>query len=43
MASMQQIEMRDGGELVSRALRNHNLWLTIAYVGIILLMARTYA
>jgi hypothetical protein len=40
---MQRVETEDGGELVSRALRSHNLWLTVAYVGIILLMARTYA
>jgi len=32
------------GEIrVSRALRNHNLWLAVGYVGILLLMARTYA
>jgi len=28
---------------VARALRNHNVWLVVAYVGVILLMARTYA
>lgn len=32
-----------GGWLVARALRNHNVWLTLTYVGLILLMARTYA
>jgi hypothetical protein len=32
-----------GGRLVARALRNHNVWLTLTYVGLILLMARTYA
>ena len=33
----------DGGTVVARALRNHNVWLALAYVGLILLMARTYA
>jgi len=33
----------DGGWILARALRNHNVWLTLAYVGLILLMARTYA
>jgi hypothetical protein len=28
---------------VSRALRNQGLWLTLTYVGLILLMARAYA
>jgi len=28
---------------VERALRNHNVWLVLAYLGLILLMARTYA
>jgi hypothetical protein len=28
---------------VSRALRNQSLWLTLTYVGLILLMARAYA
>ncbi|MGH0038145.1 MAG: hypothetical protein ACQGVK_24195 [Myxococcota bacterium] len=32
-----------GGILVSRAIRNHNLWLAVGYVGLILLMARAYA
>ena len=31
------------GDLVSRALKNQGLWLSVAYVGLILLMARTYA
>jgi len=29
--------------VVARALRNHNVWLILTYVGLILLMARTYA
>jgi hypothetical protein len=29
--------------LVARALRNHNVWLFLGYVGLILLMARAYA
>jgi hypothetical protein len=29
--------------LVARALRNQNVWLVLTYVGLILLMARTYA
>jgi hypothetical protein len=32
-----------GGSLVARALKNHNVWLTLGYVGIILLMARAYS
>jgi hypothetical protein len=28
---------------VSRALKNKKLWLSLTYVGLILLMARTYA
>ena len=32
-----------GGITVARALRNHNVWLVLTYVGLILLMARTYA
>jgi hypothetical protein len=30
------------GVLVARALRNHNVWLVLGYVGLILLMARAY-
>ena len=40
-AELERIEGRD--DLVSRALRNKSLWLTLAYVGAILLMARAYA
>jgi len=32
-----------GGGIVTRALRSHGLWLTVTYVGILLLMARAYA
>jgi hypothetical protein len=28
---------------MERALRNHNVWLALAYVGLILLLSRTYA
>jgi len=28
---------------LARAFRNHNVWLVLTYVGLILLMARTYA
>ena len=28
---------------LARALRNHNLWLTLGYVSILLLMVRAYA
>jgi hypothetical protein len=31
------------GSLMTRALHNHNLWLAVAYVGLLLLMARPYA
>jgi hypothetical protein len=36
-------EHTGGIGLVSRALRNQGLWLTLTYVGLILLMARAYA
>ena len=36
-------EVTGGIGLVSRALRNQGLWLTLTYVGLILLMARAYA
>jgi len=29
--------------IVSRAIRSHQLWLTVAYVAIMLLLARAYA
>ena len=29
--------------LVTRTLRNHNLWLAVTYVGLLALMARAYA
>jgi len=32
-----------GDGFVSRALRNQGFWLTLTYVGLILLMARAYA
>ena len=32
-----------GGVLVSRAIRNQNLWLAVGYVSVLLLMARAYA
>jgi hypothetical protein len=32
-----------GDRFVTRALRNHNVWLTLTYLGLILLMARVYA
>jgi len=35
---------RKGGDyLVSRAFKSRSLWLTLTYVGVILLMARAYA
>ncbi|MEO2236739.1 MAG: hypothetical protein ABGW95_00605 [Candidatus Poseidoniia archaeon] len=30
----------EGDPDLSRALRNHNVWLTVTYVGLLLLMAR---
>jgi hypothetical protein len=30
-------------EVVTRALKHHGLWLTLAYIGVLLLMARAYA
>ena len=32
-----------GGVPLSRAIRSNNLWLCVTYVGLIMLMARTYA
>ena len=32
-----------GLDFVTRALKHQGLWLTVAYVGIIFLMARAYA
>ncbi len=29
-----------GNPVVTRALRNHNVWLTVTYIGLLLLMAR---
>jgi hypothetical protein len=34
---------RGGNDFVSRAIRSHNFWLALTYVGLILLMARAYA
>jgi hypothetical protein len=31
------------GGIVTRAIRSHQLWLTVAYVTIMLLLARAYA
>ena len=31
-----------GDDLVSRAFKSRSLWLTLTYVGVILLMAHTY-
>jgi hypothetical protein len=31
------------GSFLARALRSHALWLTMAYVALLLLLARTYA
>ena len=36
-------EPRRGEDLLIRALRSQNLWLVLTYLGLILLMARTYA
>jgi len=32
----------EGGDPLSRALRNQSLWLVVAYVGLLLLIARGY-
>gem|GEM_PF-2032925 len=34
---------KGGDDLVSRTLKSRSLWLTLTYVGVILLMARAYA
>ena len=35
--------IQGGLDFVTRALKHQGLWLTVAYVGLILLMARAYA
>ena len=37
------IEKWMGGESMPRALRNHNVWLVVTYLGLIFLMARAYS
>jgi len=32
-----------GGKFVPRVLNNHYVWLVVAYVGLIFLMARAYS
>ena len=32
-----------GGKFVPRALNNHYVWLAVAYIGLIFLMARAYS
>jgi hypothetical protein len=41
--AFESFEGLQGGWDLARALRNHNVWLVLTYVGLILLMARTYA
>ena len=36
-------EEKGGVDLVTRALKHQGLWLTVTYLGLILLMARAYA
>ncbi len=38
-----RIEEEPGRVLVSRAIKNHNLWLSLGYLGLLLLIARAYA
>ncbi len=38
-----QHEANDGGNLVTKALKHHSLWLVLTYVGLMLLLARAYA
>ena len=40
---VERSQHEDGGPLVSRALKSQKFWLSLTYVGLILLMARTYA
>ena len=42
-ASARAFEKRMGGKFVARALKNHNVWLAVAYLGLIFLMARAYS
>jgi hypothetical protein len=39
----QGLSARNLGGVVSRAIRSHQLWLTVAYFAILLLLARAYA
>jgi hypothetical protein len=41
--SQTSFEVLGVGVLVSRALRNQNVWLVLGYVGIMLLMVRAYS
>lgn len=44
VATTTAVNQKSEGKVeVSRALKSHNLWLTVTYVGLILLMARAYA
>jgi hypothetical protein len=36
-------EGEPGEVVVSRAIKNHNLWLALGYLGLLLLIARAYA
>jgi hypothetical protein len=40
---IERSQHEDGRTLVSRALKSQKLWLALTYLGLILLMARTYA
>jgi hypothetical protein len=33
----------NGGGTVTRALKSHNLWLTLGYISLILLLAKAYS
>jgi len=36
-------ETEERGDVVKRAIKSHSLWLTLAYLGLILLIAKGYA
>lgn len=42
-ASARVFEKGMGGKFVPRVLNNHYVWLVVAYVGLIFLMARAYS
>jgi len=43
LTNIDRHEAKGGIDLVTRVLKHQGLWLTVTYLGLILLMARAYA